>query len=668
MYIILSGRKSMKTYTLLLFTFYLLTPLLLVGCGKGESGDASFSVVSTDPSDGLGSISVSQKINVTFNLPANEATINKRNIVLQNVGLSKPVDVNIIYDSEKRTASINAGKLGYESTYKLRVNDTVLSETGEQLKDELEISFFTEFKPPLSIQEPENGKTGVNTRAVVRASFDKPLSPSTINGDSFYLIDNLGTPISGAVSFNKDTAVLTPATGLNLNTRYTAVLTTNILDSTGTAISANDISWTFTTTAIQTSTIQIGTSVDDEVNHLTLDSQNNMIIAGYTKGSLDTQPNAGKGDAFIAKYDANHTQIWSRQFGTQNFDSSTHVTVDELNNVYVLGYTDGSLDNVTVAMKSDIFIQKYDTSGTLQWTNQFGSIDEHEMAHGIKVVNNKLYVTGSTRGTFAGQASLGLHDYFIAEHDIQTGTQNWITQSGTDGDDHVAGLTVDAIGNIIVAITSTIESDEKNFFFEPQTKVSLFAYSTATTTPTISWQAELSSDSLNYRAQTLVSFENNIYIAGERHPHFDPTVPPSPSTFEDAGAYVAKFDSLTNGALIWDKSFSQNTGNTESISIDSTENIYLGGFQFGPPRFFPGASPIDEEIKISITKFDNTATELWSSNIEATNHASISSITLDNQGNLHLVGNTHGNVEGNSNVGEQDIFMAKLNSLTGGSL
>ena len=63
---------------------------------------------------------------------------------------------------------------------------------------------------------------------------------------------------------------------------------------------------------------------------------------------------------------------WTRQLGTSATDVSYGVSADGLGNVYISGYTDGSLGGPN-AGGTDAFVSKYDAAGTLQWTRQLGT-------------------------------------------------------------------------------------------------------------------------------------------------------------------------------------------------------------------------------------------------------------------------------------------------------
>ena len=73
------------------------------------------------------------------------------------------------------------------------------------------------------------------------------------------------------------------------------------------------------------------------------------------------------------KYNSSGTKQWTKQLGTSSTDLANGVATDSSGNVYVVGYTYGELDGNTNTGASDIFVVKYNSSGTKQWTKQLGS-------------------------------------------------------------------------------------------------------------------------------------------------------------------------------------------------------------------------------------------------------------------------------------------------------
>ena len=60
------------------------------------------------------------------------------------------------------------------------------------------------------------------------------------------------------------------------------------------------------------------------------------------------------------------TKQWTKQLGTSSYDYGRGVTTDSSDNIYVTGYTSGDLDGNTNSGSYDIFLVKYDSSGTKQ--------------------------------------------------------------------------------------------------------------------------------------------------------------------------------------------------------------------------------------------------------------------------------------------------------------
>ena len=95
-------------------------------------------------------------------------------------------------------------------------------------------------------------------------------------------------------------------------------------------------------------TRQLGTSADDDSYGVSADGLGNVYISGYTDGSLGG-PNAGSDDAFVSKYDAAGNFQWTRQLGTSATDDSYGVSADGLGNVYFSGYTEAAWADQTPA-------------------------------------------------------------------------------------------------------------------------------------------------------------------------------------------------------------------------------------------------------------------------------------------------------------------------------
>ena len=193
---------------------------------------------------------------------------------------------------------------------------------------------------------------------------------------------------------------------------------------------------------------QFGTSgADWSRGGLSADGLGNVYISGLTTGNLGG-PNAGETDAFLGKYDASGTLAWIRQIGTSSRDKSSAVSADGLGNAYISGSTSGDLGGPN-AGESDVFISKYDASGTLAWTRQLGT-SASESSYGVSADGlGSVYISGITGGDLGGP-NAGEGDVFISKYDA-SGTLAWTRQLGTSESDSDSGVSADALGNVYIS-------------------------------------------------------------------------------------------------------------------------------------------------------------------------------------------------------------------------
>jgi hypothetical protein len=188
-----------------------------------------------------------------------------------------------------------------------------------------------------------------------------------------------------------------------------------------------------------------GTPADDRASDASIHSSG-IYVVGRTSGALDG-PHRGQEDAFIRKYHPQGELLWADQFGTHLEDMAYGVAADAAGHVYVVGQTQGSLAGQRG--DADAFIRRYDAAGTLLWTRQFGSTDE-DVARGVAVdATGNAYVVGTTWGALQGSGNGG-GDAFIRKYG-PNGNVLWTIQFGTPVTDFARGVAVDAAGNAIVA-------------------------------------------------------------------------------------------------------------------------------------------------------------------------------------------------------------------------
>ena len=192
-------------------------------------------------------------------------------------------------------------------------------------------------------------------------------------------------------------------------------------------------------------TTLMGTASGDLAFGIAVDANSNVYITGQTAGSFPTFANHGGNDVFVAKFNTSGVRQWITQFGTANDDVATAITVDSLANVYVAGGTYGSLfganaDNTaTAGTTSDLFATRINAAGSIIWTRQMGTIF-NDMAFGVVTdpVGN-VFVTGYTAGSLDGNAGTGGADIFTVKF-ASDGTKQWTKQLGSPQTDVAKGV------------------------------------------------------------------------------------------------------------------------------------------------------------------------------------------------------------------------------------
>jgi hypothetical protein len=192
-------------------------------------------------------------------------------------------------------------------------------------------------------------------------------------------------------------------------------------------------------------TRQLGSTGNDGSFGVSADGFGNVFLAGYTSSALNG-PNAGDLDLFVSKYDDSGSLLWTRQQGTAGRDAGMGVSADAVGNVYVTGSTTGSLGGPNAGAE-DAFLTKYDASGALQWTRQLGTALP-DGSFGVSADElGYVYIAGSTVGGLGGPFVGGSADAFVGKYDAD-GNVVWTYQIGTPGTDEGTGASADGLGNV----------------------------------------------------------------------------------------------------------------------------------------------------------------------------------------------------------------------------
>ena len=382
---------------------------------------------------------------------------------------------------------------------------------------------------------------------------------------------------------------------------------------------------------------------------------------------------AGTADLFVAKYDRAGTRLWIRQFGDNTAsvdDFATSVAIDNSFDVVVAGYTYGSLPDFGANQGgSDYFVMKLDpATGNVTWGIQEGTTEADEVWGIATDRSGNIYLAGDTRGDL-GFGNLGDFDGFLASYDGAGGIR-WITGTafnGPDADFARAVAVDDNRGYVYVAgdfYTPKALPDSTTFVSDSDIFVSRmdaadgsavsgsFAYSIVATdnTPQSSFAKGIA-----------VGRYGDVFAAGYTiRRDTEGTSNAGDVTFE-----LFKLDRSLDMHPLWHsyKPAGEHAGNKAlGVAVDSMDDVYLTGYV--SIQLDPNGGPYLGGTDAFLMQFDgNSGATLWTRQFGTAGNDRAFGIAIDRNrpGDVHyVVGETSGSMDGNPNLGGYDAFMAQF--------
>lgn len=197
-----------------------------------------------------------------------------------------------------------------------------------------------------------------------------------------------------------------------------------------------------------------------------------LFFTGYFNGTsfsigTSTLTNASSStyDMFLARFNSSGIATWAVRTGSANAnDYGLEIDIDASNNVYIGGtfspVTGGqSFIGATVASygSQDVFVAKYNSSGTFQWVRTAGTSNgtaDYLLGLTVDAANN-CYISGHYFGSTmtAGTTTLpnsGSFDGFLLKYN-SAGTVQWGTSLSGTASENLNAVTTDSNNNVYVA-------------------------------------------------------------------------------------------------------------------------------------------------------------------------------------------------------------------------
>lgn len=214
---------------------------------------------------------------------------------------------------------------------------------------------------------------------------------------------------------------------------------------------------------------KIGT-ISNPIYTISVNKKMELVVGGGFYGTVDFDPGAGVKsytatslNLFLAKYDSLGNYIWANQL-KGDFSPELSMGMDTSSNIYITGEVGSTADfdpgagygGFANKGSYDVFIAKYNTSGTYTWVKGFGGTAT-EYGRNIYVSSKRLHVAGAFGNTVDFDAGTGVknitavdnHSGFFVTYDLNG---NFVQATPIDGSDYETcyGVAESYNGDIVV--------------------------------------------------------------------------------------------------------------------------------------------------------------------------------------------------------------------------
>ena len=343
----------------------------------------------------------------------------------------------------------------------------------------------------------------------------------------------------------------------------------------------------------------MGTTSNEDGRSIAFSSFDNSIyLAGYTGGKLDGLENKGGTDAFVVKYDESGQTVWATLIGSSNSESANSISASTGGSIFVTGISLGNINGNINNGDFDSFTAKIAPDGLIEWIRYFGG-NGYDESHSIASTSDGGAITvGATPGNRTQGISIGQID----------------------------GITLNGPYDAFI-----IKYDEQG---------------------TKEWMRLLGSSSSDVARSVSTTADGSFYVTGHTTGSFGEN--------NNAGGkdvFIAKYTRL--GELTWVQVVGS-AFNEEAYSIDASADgsIYVAGVTYGA---LDETNANQGSGDAFLLKLNSDGELIWSRTLGTEGFDAARSVSTDDTGKIFIVGETRGDLDGNTNSGSMDGFFAKYN-------
>ncbi|MCP4123201.1 MAG: hypothetical protein GY751_15715 [Bacteroidetes bacterium] len=570
---------------------------------------------------------------LSFELPAQTALaeINRNNhtinlevvygtgLALLSPAISLPDGAQISPASGEKV-NFNSNPVSYRVTAEngsVQVWKVTIAEALSDAKAITEFSFKTEHNPWLV-----SPVTGIISGATITAELPFATDPAsltaqfTTNGKEVRInstVQESGTTSNNFTSMLKYTVIAEDSSHLTYDVTV--------------SISANP--WQ--------GTQQYGRSYNQQVQHMAIDSEGSLYLAGTTTRQINDTEFAVDDDMLLVKYDYTGTRKWIRILGTENSDRAHGLAIDKNDNIYIIGSTAGNFDGNINDGNNTAFLLKYNSSG-----DKLLSRLHDGAASAIAIDNNGyLYITGGS-DSVDGQPYAGNGDLILEKLDAE-GNKIWTRLMGSSESDYGTALTIDSIGNIYVMGSTWGSPDGKT----NQGEIDLLLVKYSSSGDKL-WTELTGTDKQDIGSHVTLDSSGSICIGGSTEGSFTADSNPGVSAL-----LLVKYNANGERTLLrtLGQTISTHYG-AKGITTDRDNNIYLTG-RTNYLVCRPG------DLEVYLAKYTESGEMEWLRKWGSGNNDYGTAVAADRSGLIYVSGSTMESMDGQPYAGGMDLFLSQ---------
>jgi len=433
----------------------------------------------------------------------------------------------------------------------------------------------------------------------------------------------------------------------------------SVTNGSGTVVSSIVTSVVVTCVANWIGTKQLGVDAKSSTGRsVATDVSGNVYVAGNTNGGLDGNTLTGTSDFFVTKYNSSGVKQYTKQLGVSTkLTTGLGVATDVSGNVYVAGYTAGTLDGNTLTGTQDFFVTKYNSSGVKQYTKQLGVAGVVTQGLGVATdTSGNVYVAGYTNGGLDGNTLTGTRDFFVTKYD-SSGVKQFTKQLGvipadiSRGDTGGTSVTTDVSGNVYVSgytfgsLDGNTITGSRDFFVTKYNSSGVKQYTKQL--------GGAGARSISSSVATDVS--GNVYLAGNTTAAgVDGNTMTGTSDF-----FVTKYNNSGVKQYTKQLGVAGVTTSANSVTTDVSGNVYVAGYTAGALD----GNTLTGTQDFFVTKYNSSGVKQYTKQLGVAGFVTQGlGVATDVSGNVFVTGYTSGGLDGNSLTGTQDFFVTKYNS------